>query len=116
MSVSLVLGFFDGVHLGHQSVLDCAVKSGDSVNLITLEDSPSLIFCGQKEYILSNEMRFIDGKLANPTTIKAGFAMKNQIEDYIKGNEVIDTKGQKVLRFYFNNNGILFYEKETSAL
>ena len=58
MSVSLVLGFFDGVHLGHQSVLDCAVKSGDSVKLITLEDSPSLIFCGQKEYILSRQNSF----------------------------------------------------------
>lgn len=70
----------------------------------------------EKEYILSDEMRFRNGKLVNPVTIKAGFAMKNQIEDYIAGKEVFDTKGQKVKRFYFNSKGILFYEKEKSVV
>lgn len=70
----------------------------------------------EKETIVSPEMRFIDGKLAEPTTIVAGFAMKNQIEAYISGKEVYDTKGQKVTRFFFNNNGILFYEKEKTVI
>lgn len=70
----------------------------------------------EKEYILSNEMRFKNGKLVSDTRIKAGFAMKKQVEDYIAGKEVFDTKGQKVLRFYFNSNGILFYEKEKSVI
>lgn len=70
----------------------------------------------EKEYILSDEMRFENGKLVSETLIKAGFAMKNQVEDFISGKEVFDTKGQKVLRFYFNKSGILFYEKEKSVI
>ncbi len=70
----------------------------------------------EKEYILSDEMRFENGKLVKPTTIKAGFAMKNQVVDFIEGKEVLDTKGQRVNRFYFNKNGILFYEKEKSII
>lgn len=56
-------------------------------------------------------MEFVNGKLLNPVTIKAGFAMRKQVEDFIAGKEVFDTKGQKVNRFYFNSSGILFYEK-----
>lgn len=70
----------------------------------------------EKEYILSNEMKFINGKLVSPVTIRAGFAMRTQIEDFIAGKEVFDTKGQKVKRFYFNSSGILFYEKEKTII
>jgi adenine-specific DNA-methyltransferase len=70
----------------------------------------------EKEYILSDEMRFENGKLAKEVTIKAGFAMRNQVEDFINGKEVYDTKGQRVIRFYFNSNGILFYEKEKTVI
>ena len=70
----------------------------------------------EKEYILSDEMRFENGKLVAETCIRAGFAMKRQVEDYIAGKEVFDTKGQRVIRFYFNNNGILTYEKEKSIV
>ncbi len=84
-------------------------------------DGEDAIFTGEigeseKEYILSDEMRFKNGKLVAETRIRAGFAMKKQVEDYIAGKEVFDTKGQKVNRFYFNNNGILFYEKEKSVI
>lgn len=70
----------------------------------------------EKEYILSDEMRFINGKLVSETTLKAGFAMRNQVNDFIAGKEVFDTKGQKVKKFYFNSSGILFYEKEKSII
>ena len=84
-------------------------------------DGDSAVFKGEigdseKEYILSPEMRFENGKLVAPTTIKAGFAMRNQVESFIAGKEVFDTKGQKVIRFYFNSSGILFYEKEKSVI
>lgn len=70
----------------------------------------------EKEYITSGKMIFKNGKLIEPVTIKAGFAMKNQVEDFIAGKEVYDTKGQRVIRFYFNSKGILFYEKEKTII
>ncbi|MCL4449085.1 MAG: site-specific DNA-methyltransferase [Actinobacteria bacterium] len=65
----------------------------------------------EKEYI-QGEMQFRQGQLVAPVTIKAGWAMRDQILAYINGKETFDTKGQKVIRFYFNREGILFYEKE----
>lgn len=70
----------------------------------------------EKEYIISPKMEFKNGQLVEPTTIRAGFAMRRQIEDFIKGNEVFDTKGQRVVGFHFNSNGILFYEKEKTIV
>ena len=84
-------------------------------------EGTSAVFTGEigeseKEFILSDEMRFENGKLVKPTTIKAGFAMRNQVQSYISGAEVFDTKGQRVVRFYFNNKGILSYEKEKTTI
>lgn len=70
----------------------------------------------EKTYILSDEMQFINGKLVKDTTLKAGFAMKNQVENFIKGHEVFDSKGQRVTDFYFNSSGVLFYEKEKTII
>lgn len=66
----------------------------------------------EKMYIISESMKFVNGKLLNDTTIEAGWAMKNQVESWLNGKETFDSKGQKVIRFYFNSQGILFYEKE----
>jgi len=68
----------------------------------------------EKEIIKSGKMIFKNGKLAEPVTIEAGWAMRNQILSWLKGEETYDTKGQKVIRFYFNSQGILWYEKEKS--
>lgn len=70
----------------------------------------------EKEYILNGKMTFVNGRLTQPVTIRAGFAMKKQVEDFIAGKEVFDTKGQPVKRFYFNSKGILFYEKEKTVI
>jgi adenine-specific DNA-methyltransferase len=66
----------------------------------------------EKQYIISEEMIFKNGKLHKPVVLKAGWAMKNQVINWLEGNETYDSKGQKVVRFYFNSQGILFYEKE----
>lgn len=66
----------------------------------------------EQEFILSDKMEFKNGKLVAPTTIRAGWGMANQVRDFIAGKETYDTKGQKVVRFWFNKQGILFYEKE----
>ena len=38
--------------------------------------------------------------------------MRNQVISWLNGQETYDTKGQRIVRFFFNSQGILFYEKE----
>lgn len=66
----------------------------------------------EKQYVTAGKLRFVNGVLAEDVRIKAGWAMKNQLIQWLKGEETFDSKGQNVLRFYFNSRGILFYEKE----
>ncbi len=70
----------------------------------------------EKQYITKGKLSFENGVLAKDVTIKAGWAMKNQLVSWLKGCETFDSKGQKVLRFYFNSQGILFYEKERGTI
>ena len=69
----------------------------------------------EKQY-LKNSMVFKNGKLAEPVTISAGWAMRNQIVSWINGEETFDSKGQRIIRFYFNSQGILWYEKERGTI
>ena len=66
----------------------------------------------EKEIIVSGKMIFEKGRLKEPVTLKAGWAMREQILSWLDGEETYDSKDQKVLRFYFNKEGILWYEKE----
>lgn len=80
-------------------------------------DGDNAVFTGvlggsEQEFILSEKMEFKNGKLVAPTTIRAGWGMANQVRDWMAGKETFDSKGQKIVRFYFNRQGILFYEKE----
>jgi adenine-specific DNA-methyltransferase len=70
----------------------------------------------EKEFILSDKMEFKNGKLAKPVTLKAGWAMRNQVLSWIDGKETLDSKGQKVVKFYFNKQGLLWYEKERGTI
>lgn len=69
----------------------------------------------EKQYI-DGLMVFKDGKLDKPVTIKAGWAMKEQVLSWLNGEETYDTKGQRVIKFFFNKEGILWYEKERGTL
>lgn len=55
MSKSLVLGFFDGVHKAHKSVINSAFEVSKDVVLVTLKETPALYFGQNYEYILSRE-------------------------------------------------------------
>ncbi len=70
----------------------------------------------EKQFVTEGNLRFVDGLLAEDVRIKAGWAMKNQLIQWLNGKETFDSKGQKVNRFYFNSKGILFYEKERGTL
>src|SRR5690606_15638501 len=63
----------------------------------------------EKQYIRNGKMIFKNRKLEEPVTIGAGWAMRNQILSWLNGEETFDSKGQKVVKFYFNSQGILWY-------
>ncbi len=66
----------------------------------------------EKVKIIDGEMSFKNGKLDKPVTLEAGWAMRNQIISWLNGDETFDSKGQKVIRFFFDSKGRLQYEKE----
>lgn len=70
----------------------------------------------EKIRLIKGRMIAKNGKLAEPVTLEAGWAMKKQMESWFKGEETYDSKGQKVLGFYFNSNGVLRYLKERSVV
>jgi len=73
---------------------------------------PNELGGSEKQFIVNGKLRFVDGVLAEDVTIRAGWAMKNQVLSWLDGEDTYDSKGQRVLSFYFNSQGILFYEKE----
>ena len=77
---------------------------------------PTEFGVAEKVFITKGTFECLDGKLANNVTIKAGWAMKDMIESWLSGEDVIDQKGQKVTSFFFKNNGVLQYEKEKGTI
>lgn len=71
----------------------------------------------EKTRLITGCMKSDSGVLAKETTLSAGWAMKSQMKNWIYGdkNNTFDTKGQKVIEFYFNKSGVLTYRKEKSV-
>jgi len=57
-----------------------------------------------------------DGKTAEEVTLAAGWTQKEQMKKYFAGEEVFDSKGQKVVEFYFSSTGKLKCIKERSKI
>ena len=57
-----------------------------------------------------------DGKLKNPVRVKAGWAMRDMIINWLEGKTVYDQKGQLIRRFFFKQNGVLQYEKSKGTI
>src|SRR5699024_9378074 len=55
-------------------------------------------------------------KLKEDVILSAGWTQKNQMRDWFEGRDTVDTKGQKVLEFFFNSKGKLKSLKERSKL
>ncbi|MBF0412613.1 MAG: site-specific DNA-methyltransferase [Desulfamplus sp.] len=70
----------------------------------------------EKINIISEKMVFENGKLKYPVILEAGWGMRNQILSWLAGKETYDSKGQRVTKFFFNKNGILWYEKEKDII
>lgn len=59
----------------------------------------------EKISLISGRMLCKKGKLANAVVLKAGWTQKDQMTSFFTGEETFDSKGQKVLEFYFRSNG-----------
>lgn len=71
---------------------------------------------GSEIQIINDEMIFENGKLVKAVKITAGWGMRDQILNWIDGDETYDSKGQKIIKFFFNKQGILTYEKERGTI
>lgn len=76
------------------------------------KEFPREIGGAEKQVVTEGTLRFENGVLAENVTIRAGWAMRNQLESWLSGQETRDSQGQRIIRFFFNAKGILFYEKE----
>jgi len=56
------------------------------------------------------------GKTVSEVTLSAGWTQKGQMTKWFSGQEVVDTKGQKVLEFFFSSTGKLKCRKERSTI
>jgi len=60
--VSLILGFFDGIHYGHREVINSAVnyaqKNNSKTVLLTFKTSPAEFFSKKHSYIFSREYSY----------------------------------------------------------
>ena len=62
--------------------------------------------------LISGRMICKDGVLAEDVTLAACWTQRNQMDSFFDGNDTFDTKGQRVVEFYFRDNGKLYCRKE----
>lgn len=70
----------------------------------------------EKVTVIDGEFICKNGKTSQEITLVAGWTQKDQMIRYFNNEEVFDTKGQKVIEFYFNSTGKLKCRKERSKI
>lgn len=122
--------FIDNITGGDGIIDDRAVKKISSSNPETEFEFPAGIRCEAPDntsfygtYGGIEQITVIDGKFEVknnktlfPMTLKAGWTQKNQMYAYFNNEDVYDTKGQKVLEFYFSSSGKLKCRKERTKI
>jgi adenine-specific DNA-methyltransferase len=67
--------------------------------------------------LVDGRFRVRNGATTEPMTLAAAWTQKGQMQAfYYSDGDVFDTRGQKVLEFFFSSTGKLKYRKERSAL
>lgn len=89
-NVSLILGFFDGVHIGHRQVIESAFQTGAKTVLLTFPTSASEYFEKQTSYVLQRHLSYeklenlgIDYILETEFSELAGITAENYLETYL---------------------------------
>lgn len=114
---------------GEDSISDRAIKRPSDKNPVSAirfpkgmdfesEDKifPTIFGNSEPVKVIDGIFEAKDGKLLNNVTLEAAWTMKEMINSWIDGEEVIDQKGQLVKRFFFKSNGVLQYEKEKGTI
>jgi riboflavin kinase/FMN adenylyltransferase len=103
--ISLILGFFDGVHAGHQDVINSAIEADCSeAILLTFSSSPAEFFGISTKYIYPREISYkIMKKLGVHRIIEQDFEELQQIsaQDYLQS--IIQKYSPQVIATGFNH-------------
>ncbi len=70
----------------------------------------------EKVTVVEGVLKAFAGKTTSAVTLSAGWTQKNQMKDFFAGKEVVDSKGQKVLEFYFNSSGKIKCRKQRTTI
>lgn len=70
----------------------------------------------EKVNVLEGVLEAKDGKTLYPVVLEAGWTQKAQMKSWFDGYETIDTKGQKVIEFYFNSAGKIKCRKDRGSV
>lgn len=57
-----------------------------------------------------------NGQLVYDVTLSACWTQKNQMDSFFSGKETFDSKGQRVVEFYFRDNGKLYCRKQRDKI
>ncbi len=66
--------------------------------------------------IVKGRMVCENGVLAEDVTLAACWTQRKQMDSFFAGKETFDTKGQRVIEFYFRENGKLYCRKEKNKI
>jgi len=70
----------------------------------------------EKVTVVKGRLLCKGGRTAEQVTLSAGWTQKRQMQSWFAGQDTFDTRGQKVLEFYFNSAGKLKCKKERGRL
>lgn len=70
----------------------------------------------EKTRLINGDFLCQDNKLVHDVTLSACWTQKNQMDSFFSGKETFDSKGQRVLEFYFRDNGKLYCRKERDTI
>ena len=70
----------------------------------------------EKTKLISGRFICENKKLKEDVVLAACWTQKNQMDSFFAGNETFDSKGQKVIEFYFRDNGKLYCRKEKDTI
>lgn len=88
---------------------------------ISFEAPNGTVFTGtygdnEKIQVVDGVLEVYNGKTKYPVTLRAGWTQKKQMQSWVNGYETIDTKGQRVIEFFFNSKGKVKCRKERGKL